>query len=105
MYKFFQRNQKKLLAILGSLLMVVFIIPSTFRSNVGRGETVVGTVGKAKVFAADEAQAKEDLHALAMAGFQPLLSLGGPDPRSQNPRAPGAVYQQFIERPLLYALV
>jgi hypothetical protein len=46
MYKFFQRNQKKLLAILGSLLMVVFIIPSTFRSNVGRGgETVVGTVG------------------------------------------------------------
>ena len=42
---------------------------------------------------------------MGQAGFQPLLSLGGPDPRSQNPRGPGAVFQQFMEKPLLYALV
>src|SRR3954452_13034429 len=106
MYKFFQRNQKKMLAVLGVLLMVVFIIPSTFRGGSGaRGETVVGTVGKSKIHAADEGQAKDDLRALAQAGFQPLLELGGRDPNNPNPRAPGAVFQQFTERPLLYALV
>src|SRR4051812_32894289 len=106
MYKFFQRNQKKMLAVLGVLLMVVFIIPSTFRGGNGaRGDMVIGNVGKAKIRSADEGQAKEDLRSLAQAGFQPLLGLGGRDPNNPNPRAPGTVFQQFTEKPLLYALV
>ena len=70
-----------MLAILGSLLMVVFIIPSTFRGGSGArgGETVVGTVGNVKVHAADEAQAKEDLRELGQAGFRAAaVALAGP---------------------------
>jgi hypothetical protein len=59
MYRFFQKNQKKLLAVFGAFLMVVFILPST----AGRGrrqDPVVGYVGKDKIHMTELAQARAD---------------------------------------------
>ena len=50
MYKFIQRNQKKMLAVFGVVLMIAFIIPSTFKNGgAGRGDQVIGKVGDVKV--------------------------------------------------------
>jgi len=59
---FFRRNQKKLLAILGSFLMVVFILPSTCgRGGMGAHEDpVVAYAGDEKIHASELAHAKAD---------------------------------------------
>jgi hypothetical protein len=61
MYRFFQRNQKKLLAVFGAFLMVVFILPTTFnRSGSGRENPVVAYIGDEKIRAQEMAQARVD---------------------------------------------
>src|SRR4051812_8747999 len=96
MYKFIKKNQKKMLALFGVLLMVVFILPSQFKGRGARGDDdfVVGRLGDAKVVAADERQAKEDLATLRKLEFAPLNRLAG-----------GFAAYQFNQHPLLYALL
>lgn len=94
MYKFFQQNQKKLLAIFGVLLMIVFILPSTFKGGSGRTDVLVGRAAGSKIYASDEAQAKQDLQDLRQISFLPLENLGN---RQVRP--------QMVERPLLYVLL
>jgi hypothetical protein len=68
MYRFFQRNQKKLLAVFGAFLMVVFILPST----AGRGrrtDPVVGYVGSDKIRMTELAQARADWELLKRIPF------------------------------------
>src|SRR5881396_3029797 len=61
MYRFFQRNQKKLLAIFGAFLMVVFILPGTVGSGRGRrSNPVVGYLGDEKIRAMEMGQARAD---------------------------------------------
>ena len=61
MYRFFQRNQKKLLAVFGAFLMVVFILPSTVGTGGGgRQNPVVAYVGKDKIFMSELGQARAD---------------------------------------------
>src|SRR5688572_18928296 len=61
MYRFFQRNQKKLLAVFGAFLMVVFILPSTVGSGGGgRQNPVVAYVGKDKIYLSEMGQARAD---------------------------------------------
>lgn len=93
MYKFIQRNQKKMLAIFGVLLMIVFIIPNTMKSGSGRSQVPVGRIGKTIVYSGDEAEAKMDLQILA-ALYPPIRELGG-----------GAAMQHFQERPLIFAML
>ena len=65
MYRFFQRNQKKLLAVFGAFLMVVFILPTTFNSNRGARENpVVAYLGDEKVRASEFGQARADWDAV-----------------------------------------
>ncbi len=45
MYKFFQRNQKKLLAVFGVVLMVTFLMPTFRTASQTRGDQVAGTIG------------------------------------------------------------
>ena len=60
MYRFFQRNQKKLLAIFGAFLMVVFILPTTFRNSSGRENPVVAYMGDEKIRAVEVPPARAD---------------------------------------------
>ena len=66
MNNFFRRNQKKLLAVLGSFLMVVFILPSTCgRGGAGgREDVVVAYAGDEKIHASELAQSKIDWETL-----------------------------------------
>jgi len=60
---FFRKNQKKLLAVLGSFLMVVFILPSTCgRGGMGgaREDSVVALAGDEKIHASELQHAKAD---------------------------------------------
>jgi len=84
MYKFIQKNQKKFLAIFGVLLMIVFILPTSFKnSNLGRGDLTIGTVDGEKITGNELGLAKNDLEYLREREFLPLFELGnGPDPRS-----------------------
>ena len=60
MYRVIQRNQKKLLAVFGVLLMIVFIIPPAAKYGSSRADTVVAHVGKDPVYNRELADAKEE---------------------------------------------
>ncbi len=49
MYKFFQRNQKKLLAVFGVVLMVTFLMPTFRTASQMNNEHVAGTIGTENV--------------------------------------------------------
>lgn len=100
MYRFFQRNQKKLLAVFGAFLMVVFILPSTAGRG-GRQDPVVGYVGKDKIYMTELAQARADWELLKRIPF----------PYSQFQRIPwvqyklGRVAMEIEEAPELFLLL
>lgn len=64
MYKLMQKNQKKLMAILGVGLMIVFILPSTFTGG-GPGDPVVGYVGDEQIRARESQQSRMELELLS----------------------------------------
>ena len=65
MYKFLQRNQKKMLAVFGVFLMIVFVLPYTaFNSSGGRENPVVAYIGDEKVRANEFGQARADWEAV-----------------------------------------
>ncbi len=70
MYKFMKRNQRKMLAIFAAGLMVVFILPTTFKGSQGNGARNDRTVGRVAAYdadfkASDLAMAKEDIEILS----------------------------------------
>jgi hypothetical protein len=61
MYRYFERNGKKILAVLGVFLMVAFIIPTGFRNQGGRTRgRAVGTLGKTTVYSNQIQEAKDE---------------------------------------------
>lgn len=60
MYKLIQNNQKKLLAIFGVLLMVVFIIPPAAQQMGTERNPVVGNIGKQNIYAGEMQNAKAE---------------------------------------------
>ena len=60
MYKLIQRNQKKLLAVFGVLLMIVFIIPPAAKYGGSRVNPVVGHIGNTPIHGSDMQAAKDD---------------------------------------------
>ena len=106
MYKFIQRNQKKMLAVFGVVLMIAFIIPTTFKNGgAGRGDQVVGKVGDFKVLASDEEQARHEIQLLKSIGYSRLFTLGAPSPSSRDPDAKPEALAAFEQHPLLFALL
>jgi hypothetical protein len=59
-----QKYSKKLMAIFGVLLMIVFILPTTMKNQMGHGEAMVGSIGKEKVTVADVSSAQSRWQAL-----------------------------------------
>ena len=76
MTNFFRRNQKKLLAILGSILMVVFILP--FTGNQGRSprqDPGIAYAGEEKIHGSEMAAAKADWEILKkVPTFSPMVA-------------------------------
>lgn len=60
MYHLIKKNQKKLLAVFGVLLMVVFIIPPAAKYGSTRANVVVAHTGKTPIYQADMSAAKEE---------------------------------------------
>ena len=58
MTKFIRNHQKKFLAIFGVLLMVIFIIPSAFKSGAGSADRVFATIDGKPVYASEVLQAE-----------------------------------------------
>lgn len=58
MYKLLQQHKKKLMAVFGIMLMVVFILPSSLRNT--QSDRVVGYVGDKPLYASQLLQAEND---------------------------------------------
>jgi hypothetical protein len=93
MYKFIQKNQKKFLAVFGVLLMIVFILPTSFKNSMTRGDLTIGAVDGEKITGNELGQAKSDLQLLYMKRFVPLLELG----TGGDPRATVNVFSQYFQ--------
>lgn len=101
MHKFIQRNKKKLLAVFGVLLMIVFIIPTTAK-NFSHDDVVIGKIGDEKISSQDVRRAQQDLQTLQ----RPLLQLMFQDRRMTGPVA--MMYQivaQCREKPSIYVVL
>src|SRR5215212_5078847 len=73
MYKFIQRNQKKMLAIFGVILMVAFILPSGL-SQTGFSDPVEGrTADGTKIRLSDKKRADADVDILSRHNLLPLV--------------------------------
>ncbi|WP_428939233.1 hypothetical protein [Fontivita pretiosa] len=59
MYAYIRKNQKKVMAILGVILMIAFIIPTGIRATRPDMEHVVGQIGSEKIYR-EQIQAAED---------------------------------------------
>lgn len=106
MYTFIQRNKKKLLAVFGVMLMVVFVLPFGV-GNFGQPDPTTlayGKVGDETITRGDVGRAGQDLDALSRAGFLPLMQLGEPpQPIFQPPQ--GRAAAMLRETPATYALL
>ncbi len=92
MYKFIQKNQKKFLAIFGVLLMIVFILPTSFKNSLSRGDLTIGSVNGEKITGNELGQARSELEFLHQKRFLPLYELGsGP-----NLRASVSVFDKYF---------
>jgi hypothetical protein len=103
MYKFMQKNKKKMLAIFGVFLMIVFILPTTVGQNQG-SDPVVGTVfGDVELRLSREQYARQQ--------WQFLLRV--PEPFMNDPMQPMLLVQRLGDiavseiqaQPELYALL
>jgi hypothetical protein len=92
MYKFIQKNQKKFLAIFGVLLMVVFILPTSFKNNMTRGDLTIGSIDGEKITGNELGQARNDLEFLHEKRFLPLFELG----TGGNPRSNISVFAEYF---------
>ena len=79
MYRFIQKNNKKLLAVFAAFLMVVFILPSTMNQMGGGGDPVLATIGDEELHASAFQQAEQEWRMLSelRAGPQTRFSAGG----------------------------
>lgn len=60
MYQFFRKNNKKLMAIFGAVLMVAFLIPTFNRPGPGSVDRVVGMIGTTEVHQDDLRQVDQE---------------------------------------------
>src|SRR5688572_11928156 len=80
MYRFIQKNNKKLLAVFAAFLMIVFILPSTMNQmGGGGGDPVLAKIGDEELRASAFQQAEQEWRMLSelRAGPQTRFSGGG----------------------------
>jgi hypothetical protein len=80
MYRFIQKNNKKLLAVFAAFLMIVFILPSTMNQmGGGGGDPVLAKIGDEELHASAFQQAEQEWRMLSelRAGPQTRFSGGG----------------------------
>jgi hypothetical protein len=107
MYKFIRNNQKKLMAVFGVILMIAFIVPTTFQGfQPNQGEMVVGNVGETKVTRQQVAAAEEQFGLLSQSlvyrnpygaasgrpEWVPLVAVMLPEPVLQQIRSSPEMY-------------
>jgi hypothetical protein len=122
MHSFIQRNKKKLLAVFGVLLMIVFLLPSfMFQGGNDPAKQAYGKTSVGTLSVADVEQANSDLISMRQLnegmtmqfGFQPPFTLdplwSPSGPEDQMP--PDAIEQfrnplgKYSDKPHLYALL
>ena len=97
MYKFIQRNQKKMLAVFGVLLMIVFVLPNTLGQ--GGSDPVEGSLAGdgGKIRLSDKKQADAEVNALGRHGLLPMaFGLRSPFEVYQRPQI-GQLAEAFRE--------
>ncbi len=94
MHNFIKRNQKKMLAVFGILLMITFVISGNARGPSCRGPYVLGKVGGAPLTDNDVQQAQHDIYLLLRGSFVPLYKLDE-----------GRAAAVFKEHPNVYAML
>lgn len=108
MYRFIQRNKKKLIAVFGVVLMVAFILPFGV-GNFGQTDPATlpfGKMGDRTITRADVGRAGADLDVLFRAGFAPLAQLGEPpQPFFMGGRPQGRAAAMLRDKPETYALL
>lgn len=104
MYYLIKKNQKKLLAIFGALLMVVFIIPPAAKYGNSHHDPVVAKVGDTDITDSQMRLARDE--------WELVYGIGIPDPRLMQQRVrlpylmlPPAVVQQIQDHPELFLLL
>ena len=111
MNNFFRRNQKKLLAVLGSFLMIVFILPTTCGQGGGtREDPVVAYAGDDEIFASEMSRARADWDLLQRIPAQaPRVAMQmGMSPFQQVPypyQLGIGLAQEIQQRPELFLLL
>src|SRR5690606_24794880 len=76
MYGWMQKNQKKMMAIFGVVLMVAFVLPTTITSSFGTPDPVRGYAGEEPVTASELNIAAEQWEMLTQLAF----SMGAYEP-------------------------
>lgn len=111
MNNFFRRNQKKVLAVLGSFLMIVFILPTTCGQGGGaREDPVVAYAGDQEIHASELSQARADWEMLGRIPAQaPRVAMQmGMSPFQQVPypyQLGIGLVQEIEQRPELFLLL
>ncbi|MDQ3441132.1 MAG: SurA N-terminal domain-containing protein [Planctomycetota bacterium] len=78
MYRFIQKNNKKLLAVFAAFLMVVFILPSTMNQMGGGGaDPVLAKIGDEELHASAFQQAEQEWRMLSELRAGPQTRFGG----------------------------
>jgi hypothetical protein len=78
MYKYLQKNQKKILAVFAAGLMIVFILPAGMSHFGNQGNMVVGQVGNQPVHAMDLRRATQQWQSLKGQIYLVVLAQGQP---------------------------
>ncbi len=123
MHKFIKNNQKKMLAVFGVLLMIVFIIPSSFRNSRERTRRAIGKIGNTPVYDDERKELADEWGMLKRVSVQlpfvnELIFPGGVPPQYRQFVRPdnqlqtvpltyklGMLARQIDEHPDLYLLL
>src|SRR5688500_12109618 len=108
MYKFIPRNQKKMLAVFGVLLMIVFVLPA----SLGQGGILDPLEGRladgGKTRRSDKKQADSDVDVLSRHNLLPLVLNLAPYEvytRPEMGRMAAGLAQQLHENPELWVML
>lgn len=80
MYRFMQRNKKRLLAIFAAFLMIVFILPTTMNQGGAPGDIVLGKIGDDELLASEFQAAEQDWRTLNQLPGGPQTQFGQATP-------------------------
>ncbi|HWP41023.1 MAG TPA: hypothetical protein VNL70_08855, partial [Tepidisphaeraceae bacterium] len=83
MYAYIRKNQKKLMAILGVILMIAFIIPTGIRATRPDTEHVVGQIGSEKIYREQILAAEDEWRFIAQTVLQRNPAAAGDSQQSQ----------------------